>query len=121
MALTHRLESFLAAHIDSVEDLEILLLVARGTASWSAETAAERLGIDTEVARARLERLAAAGLLSREAGGFRYSPADDDTRRLVAELAREYADRRANVINVIYSANLERLRKFADAFRLRKK
>ena len=121
MALTPRLETFLASHIDSVESLELLLLVARGTASWRAEAAAERVGIDRDVAEAKLDSLASAGLLSRDEAGFRYSPGSDEVRKLVLDLAREYTDRRANVINVIYSANLERLRKFADAFRLRKK
>jgi DNA-binding IclR family transcriptional regulator len=121
MALTPPLEVFLAGRIDSVETLEVLLLVARGAAPWSAAAAAERLGIDPDVCAAKLDSLASAGLLSRDAGEFRYSPENEDLRKLVAELGREYTDRRANVINVIYSANLDRLRKFAEAFRLRKK
>ena len=120
MALTPSLESFLAARIASVEELEILLPVARGNAVWSPAAAAERLGMTAEVAGANFESLVSSSLVTREAAGFRYRPGDDETREIVSDLAREYAERRANVINVIYSANLERLRKFADAFRLRK-
>ena len=120
MALTPSLEAFLATRIDSVETLELLLLAARGTAVLPAAAAAERLGIDPEVGAAKLEALATGGLLSREEGGFRYAPPDPDVRKLVVDLGRDYAVSRANVINVIYSANLERLRKFADAFRVRK-
>lgn len=121
MAIQPPLEAFLSTRIDSVEALEILLLVARVAAPWSPAAAAERLGIDPDVCAAKLESLASVGLLSRDAAEFRYSPENEEVRKLVAELGREYADRRANVINVIYSANLDRLRKFAEAFRLRRK
>ena len=121
MALTPQIETFLSARIDSVETLEILLLLARGKALWSPEDIAETLGLERDDTAERLAALESARLVSRESGGCRFSPADPAVRTLVADLAREYAEHRANVINVIYSANLERLRKFAEAFRLRKK
>jgi len=121
MALKSPLEAFLATHIDSVETLEILLLLARGKALWPTESIAETLGLEADVTAERIEALVASGLVARVGTGCRFSPGREETRELVAELAREYSEHRANVINVIYSANLERLRRFADAFRLRKK
>ena len=121
MALTPPIVAFLESHVDSIETLEILLLLARGKALWSPEGIAETLGLEPEVTAGRVDALVAAGLVAREGNACRFSPAGEGTRALVGELAREYAEHRANVINVIYSANLDRLRKFADAFRLRKK
>lgn len=120
MAITPAVESFLTSRIDSVEELEILLLTRIGGA-WNADTAGERLGIDREVARVKLESLTAARLLAREGEAYRYAPQDEEIPKIVAELVREYSERRANVINLIYSASLDKLRKFAEAFRLRRK
>jgi hypothetical protein len=38
----------------------------------------------------------------------------------VAQLAKDYAERRVSVITLIFSKPVDKLRTFADAFRLRK-
>ena len=43
-----------------------------------------------------------------------------DLHRAVAGLAREYAARRVTVIGLIFSKPVDKIRSFADAFRLRR-
>jgi hypothetical protein len=123
-ALPADVHDFLVEHFPSVEALEIALLLRRAPDTfWAAPAAAEHLGIRRDVAEARLAALCAARLVVRgdQTGAYRYSPADDEKRRLMDGLADAYTNRRVTVLNVIYSANLERLRAFSGAFRLKDK
>ena len=109
--------------IDSVEALELLFLLRRSPDTfWTAGAASQKLGIRADLASRKLSRLVEAKLLvrGRDTGAYRYAPATDDWRKLVDDLAAEYEERSIGVINAIYSANLERLRAFSDAFRLKK-
>ncbi len=51
---------------------------------------------------------------------YRYSAADADADRLVAQLEQFYRERRVAVISEIYSNPVKRVQTFADAFRLRR-
>ncbi len=115
---------FVVAHFDSVEALEIAMLLRRGPNTfWAAPAIAEHLGMRQNVAEAKLNALRDGGLLVRgdQTGAYRYSPANDELRQRVDALAEAYTDRRLSVINIIHSANLERLRAFSGAFRLKDK
>ena len=108
--------------IDSVETLEILLLLRRSPQTyWAAAAVAEQLGMRPETTRTRLEALRHRGLLAAGAdtGAYRFAPSDPKVVNGINELADAYADRRISVINAIYAANLERLRAFSDAFRMK--
>jgi len=117
------LRQFIAdSNIDSVESLEILLLLRRSEAYWSAEAVAQQLGIGRQPAAQKLAALAKAQLLviGGDTGAYRYAPRAERLRAAADELAAAYDEQRIPVINAIYSANLERLRAFSDAFRLKK-
>lgn len=112
---------FIADHIDSIELLEVLLLLReRAGEEWTDETVARELRINPVSAAARLKTLAAKKLLSsKDAVAFRYAPATatlDTTARRVAEC---YKERRVSVITVIFSRPSDNIRIFADAFRIR--
>jgi hypothetical protein len=116
-------QRLIATCIDSVETMEILILLRRSPDSfWSGEAVAAQLGIKPEVAERKLGALTNAGLLARgfQSGAFRFAPSDDALRQTVDQLAETYANRRINVLNAIYSENLNRLRAFSDAFKLKK-
>jgi hypothetical protein len=52
---------------------------------------------------------------------FHYAPASGSPLdAAVAQLARDYAERRVTIITLIFSKPVDKLRSFADAFRLRK-
>ena len=124
-ALPQRVQRFLMTHIDSIEKLEVLLLLRNRTdREWTASAVALELRITEASAAARLEDLAASGLLvltGEEPASYRYSPIRSDDVRDISELATTYAERRVSVITFIFSRPQERVRGFADAFLLRKK
>lgn len=112
--------AFIEGHIDSVEQLEVLLLVrARSDKEWSASEVADELRIDPGSAEQRLEDLAAVGLLAGSSPTFRYAPANAELAARVDELAGMYQTHRVAIIAVIFSRPSERIRSFADAFRIR--
>jgi hypothetical protein len=123
-AISQDVKDFIATHIDSVEQLEVLLLLQNdATQEWSAESLAKELRIDAAWAGARLIDLFGRGLLSvRESPDFLYhfNPKFSQSTRIVSQLAETYAQRRVSVINLIYSKPLDNILVFAEAFRLKK-
>src|SRR5688572_15327976 len=122
--LPETVQAFVASHIDSAVQLELLLLLhrTRGT-SWDPSRVATELKIDAGWAASQLARLREQGLLRCSAQPplvYEYGPGTADLDEAVAALATAYADRRVSVISLIYSKPTDNLRAFADAFRLRK-
>lgn len=114
------LRDFILRSIDSVAELEALLLLrGKANADWSAAETAKRLYVGEAEASAILERLAAAGLLHRAAGGYRYSEQPAEQRRMVDRLAEAYARHLVPVTNLIHGKP-RHIRAFADAFRFKK-
>lgn len=115
----------IADSIDSVEELEILLLLLQNPErTWTAESAARELRISPLSAGDRLEELTREALLARVKGGeeaYRYAPGSPALDEAVRGLATAYTERRVTVINLIFSKPVDKIRTFADAFRLRKK
>lgn len=115
------LEQFIATNIHSVEEVEILTLLSRSPETfWSADAMAQQLGIKPDIVASRARELVRRGLLRAGDSGpvFRYAPPNETLKQQVDVLIAAYRDRRVTVINAIYSANLTRLRSFADAFKL---
>jgi hypothetical protein len=118
---------FLAAHIGSVEELELLLLLCRERAHpWTAEAAARALYANPESIARRLAKLQHSGLVAGAGAAsgpatFRYAPADTEICALVGRLDEVYRERRVAVITQLASQPLENIRAFADAFRLGRK
>ena len=120
--LNAEVRELIARHLDSVESIEILLLLRRSPQTyWGAPAIAEQLGINPDIARAKIEALRSSGMITvgEQTGAFRYGPPDEQTRSAIDELAALYANRRSSVINEIYSANLGRLRAFSNSFRVK--
>ena len=117
------IQDLILRYFDSAEAIELVVLLRRSSATyWTAEAVSQHLGIRPEVAKRKMEALAEARILVRaeQTAAYRYAPADDHLAANVSELAEIYSDRRISVINTIYSANLERLRTFSNAFKLKK-
>lgn len=124
-ALTQRVQRFLMAHIDSIEKLEVLLLLrARAEREWTCAEVALELRIAEASAAARLEALTASGLLVGDGGQperYRYNPISSEDVRSIAELASAYAERRVSVITFIFTKPQSHVQGFADAFLLKKR
>jgi hypothetical protein len=118
------MKAFLLQHIDSIAQLEALLLLrADPTCTWSAETTAKRLYITTDEAAMVLEQLAADSFLTTPQdvpGGYQYHPASSEVAQMVDRVADLYAKYLIPVTNLIHAKPRTRVQEFADAFKLRK-
>lgn len=114
------LQNFIARHIDSIAQIEALLLLRRHKPQeWSVEDAAKRLYVSVHETAEILDNLCDDGLLECGDGRFRFVCQTSATEQLVDRLAEAYADNLIAVTNIIH-AKPRRIREFANAFKLRK-
>jgi len=118
--ISEDLRDFILRHIDSIAQLEALLLLRRNpNETWTAGAAAKRLYLSESEAANVLEHLCSNGLLSVSDDRFRFDCQNDDERQMVERLAESYARHLIPVTNLIH-AKPRRLREFSDAFKIRK-
>jgi hypothetical protein len=115
---------FIIDHLNSVAQLEVLLLLrSDAQRDWSGEDVARALYTAADVTAGQLADLHARGLLAAAEppeARYRYGPRTSELGDLVARLADVYRERRVSVITLIYSKPVDKVRTFADAFKLRK-
>ncbi len=121
--LPERVHRFLYHNIDSVEQLEVLLLLRRvPDRGWSAEEVARELYSHPSSVLHRMSSLAGRGLLRElEPACYQYAPRSSDLHETVNAVAEAYRERRVAVITLIASKPIENVRAFSDAFRFRRK
>jgi hypothetical protein len=121
--LPSAVKDFLARHIRSVEQLEVLLLLQSQPArSWTAPEVYEVVRSSLASISERLEDFCAAGFLvktQKEPATFRYAEENPQSRS-VDELAVAYRTWRVRIIEAIFAAEVDPLKSFSDAFRIRK-
>jgi hypothetical protein len=114
---------FIAEHIETAEQLEILLLLQRsGEKQWTALDVSQAIYTVPASATMRLESLVAGGFLSSTGGAdprYRYVPRTDQLRNQVDALSEAYRLDRVGVIKLIFSKPPDPLQSFSDAFKLR--
>ncbi len=114
------LRDFVLRHIDSIAQLEALLLLRRNpTEAWTADVAAKRLYTTEAEATNVLDQLCADGLLICTDGSYRFDPQSDEQRQMIDLLAESYRRHLIPVTNLIHGKP-RRLREFSDAFKIRK-
>jgi predicted ArsR family transcriptional regulator len=120
--IPREVKDFLSKNITSIEQLEILLLVFRNTAkTWQLGEIAQPLGIQTDAAENCLQTLVERGLVQKHASVKQYqATVSEELYRRVATVAKTYSERRITMINFIFSRHLDRIRAFADSFKLKK-
>jgi hypothetical protein len=129
--LPEDVRALLREHIESYEQLEVLLLLRRERyEEWTVAAIAARLQVRDELIGSALEGLEAAGLMvvtgAASAAHFAYRPATPGLDAAAGRLDREYAERPIRVIQLMSANAIERVRTsalqtFADAFVLKKK
>lgn len=113
--------SFVDQNIESVEHLEILLLLAAEERRWTGAEIFQKIQSSQASVDQRLASLVTAGLLAKDSDGkFHFAPKDDETRKVVKELATAYKGKPVKIIEAIYNRKTDAVRSFADAFKFRK-
>jgi hypothetical protein len=111
---------FIGSSFRSVWALELLLLVKREPRVWSRPELISTLRASELVVNKALDELVAAGLVSIEGEGARYTPVSDDMARFVDRVEQLYLARPDAVRREIVSSAASGATAFADAFRLRR-
>ena len=128
--LPEDVRAMLHEHIESYEQLEVLLLLRRERhEEWTVTGLATRLHVREELVGPALEGLRTAGLVAitgaAPAPCFAYRPVSSGLDAAASRLDREYAERPIKIIQLMSANAIERVRTaalytFADAFVLKK-
>jgi hypothetical protein len=111
---------FIIRHIDTVSQLEALLLLrANSEQDWDIATTARRVYASDEQIADVLERFSAERFVVRNGDVYRYQSRDADTDATIGRLASIYASHLIAITNMIHQKS-RNLRSFSDAFKLRK-
>jgi len=114
---------FLSGYIDSVPQLEALLLLWREPGRvWTEQEIASRVYVDRQMARSILQTLQRRQLIRTDSdtGGYCYSSAWDASGTLMAEVAAYYRLHLVRLATFIHSNSSSSVREFARAFDLKK-
>jgi hypothetical protein len=122
--ITPDIERLIAEHIESADQLDILLLLhSKPDRVWTARQVSEAVFTVPTAATMRLEQLVAAGFLATSGGGdpgYQYSPASAALRTGADRLAAAYRANRVAVIQMVFQQPSDPVKSFSDAFRIRK-
>lgn len=119
--ISRDVEAFIAAHLTSVAQLEILLLLHGNVGrSYSPLEVGEALRIDPGWAGAELERLHQHGLFGKESDCYAYAPATEELGSATDALSKAFTTHRVSVITMIFATPSDSVGSFADAFKLRR-
>lgn len=129
--LPEDVRALLHTHIESYEQLEVLLLLRRERyEEWTIAGLAARLRVHEDLVGSALERLKASGLVVATAAAppaprFAYRPSSSGLDAAAGRLDREYAEHPIRIIQLMSANAIERVRTaalhtFADAFVLKK-
>lgn len=120
-----RVREFIASNIDSIAELEALLLIRSDPETyWSIDALAERLYItpgQTDDAMAKLHAIGVAGAREGKPLTYHYRASSSELDGVIDGLAEAYSKYLIPVTNLIHSKPQSKVQQFADAFRLRKK
>jgi predicted transcriptional regulator len=115
--------TFVAEHIDTVPQLEALLLLREDEQrSWTVEELAARIYVPADAAREILRALEQRRFIVGEEKPprYRYSPDRSELREQVSLVAVEYQRHLVPIATVIHSKASASVRAFARAFDLKK-
>ena len=124
-SLTAEAEEFVARAIESIQQVEVLLLL-RGTSErwWTAAEIARELGVSESTAAYDASALRARGLLAKQREtppAYRYEPKNIQLLAGVESIAAAYRDQPLVVAKAISNRSARVLKTFADAFVIRRR
>jgi hypothetical protein len=116
-----RVSQFILDHVDSIELLEVLLMLAgHPGAAFTTVEVSDHLRTVPSSAANRLTMLRDHKLVDQLPGDRYRLRADAELAKLVSEVAQAYRDWRVRVVTLIYSRPSNVVRVFTDAFVLKK-
>lgn len=122
--LPAQLRAFLHSCIESIEQIEVLMLLRGSSRPRTATDVATALGVPPIAMRHSLEALAARRVLQSRGSGddrtYVYAPASDDLAQRCDLLADYYVTSRQAVLGYVATGSRLSAKHLADAFRLRK-
>jgi hypothetical protein len=121
--ISPRVLNFIAAKIDSIAELETLLIMSDDAHRlWSETEIAARLYTAPANALTVLESLTRRELITAEGkpAQFRFAPAHSDDHKLFAEVAEAYRRNLVAITTFIHSKASASVKEFARAFDLKK-
>lgn len=123
--LPARTANFIRRYINSLEQLEILLLLSSAPdRRLSVEEIYEEIRSNRDSIQRRLDQMTAQGLVEpsgrEEQRVFRYKAATPELVEAIEELSVVYKEHRVTVIELIFAEPPSPIQGFADAFRIRK-
>ena len=119
------LRSLIQETIPTLDAAELLLLLAhhreRPYSVQSIIVDMRPAAVSESTARRYLQQFESRGLVSRrEDETYQYAPVAPELEAAVRALTRVYNERPVTLVRMIYSLKDEKIRSFADAFRLKK-
>ncbi|HYE86102.1 MAG TPA: HTH domain-containing protein [Vicinamibacterales bacterium] len=115
------LRAFIHSCIESIEQVELLLLLRGSQGTRTAREISEDLHVSIALARRDVETLAARGLLEVSVGteiAYRYRPKTEELAKYCDLLAQYYITQRQNVLGFVATESRLSIKRFADAFKL---
>ena len=118
------LRSLIQEAVPSVDAAELLLALSRNphralTVRQAMDEAGVRAMPEADAQRS-LALFASHGLVAGDGECYRYAPVNDELDAAVGALVRAYNERPVTLLRTIYAPKDEKIRSFADAFRLKK-
>jgi DNA-binding MarR family transcriptional regulator len=119
------LTRFLYHNVQSIDELEILRVLGEDPErDWDFVALADAVQSDPQTVRAHLEAMRARGLLEMTARGegltCRYGAGTPELADMIRRLLQLYKERPVTMIKMVYEQARDRLRAFADSFRIRR-
>jgi len=113
--------AFIDRHIESIEQLEVLLFLHLQEASRTTPEIFHEIQSSQASVNMRLKQLESAGLIVQESlGQYRINRRDEPQQQTLDELAKCYRTMRVRIIEAIYARRSDAVRTFADAFKLKR-
>ena len=120
--ISEGLKSFIKEKIQTVLRLEVLLLLhQQQSRSFTAAEVANELGFEKEPAKDQLTALEAIGVVVQcktDKPKYRYHPLNATLGSMVEQLSVSYSKQRVPILSVILADQPDRIRLFAEAFRI---
>jgi len=120
--LSNDVKEFIAEHVHSVLQLEVLLLVSQNKdKAWTPAAVGRELHLSAESAKVQLDSLSRSLLTVLEGAGedlYCYNPSSDELNQTLSQLATAYATQRVAVLTLIFAKPLDKVRLFKETFRM---
>lgn len=121
--LSNDVKEFVAEHLQSVPQLEVLLLLSQTSDKvWSADAVGRELHLNPALAKAQLDHLLSHRLLTLAEGTssdlYRYNNLSAHLDKTVKQLAIAYATQRIAVLTLILAKPVDKVRRFTETFRM---